>query len=83
MQTWHPRLLDMEVEALILLPPYPDLLTDPVRKNHPLIETKQLMLAACDVFGIRSSQDDMSAIFVQSLVLMTQSAYKARLEQVD
>ena len=69
MQTWYPKLLEMVVEAPILLPPYPDLLTDPGQNNHPLIETKQLMLAAWEISGIGSLQED----FLQSLQSFTYS----------
>jgi hypothetical protein len=57
MQTWYPKLLEMTVEAPILLPPYQDLLTDPVGNSHPLILTKQLMLAAWKVSGRGSLQE--------------------------
>ena len=69
MQTWYPKLLEMVVETPILLPPYPDLLTDPGQNNHPLIETKQLMLAAWEISGMGSLQED----FLQTLQPFTYS----------
>ena len=65
-KTWYPKLLEMEVEAPILLPPYPDLLTSPLGDNHPLIETNQLMLAAWKVSGILQ-EDSLQEDFRKTL----------------
>ena len=46
LQPGYPPLLEMSMQCLLLLTPLPDLLLDPQRNKHPLVQNGKLMLAA-------------------------------------
>ena len=41
-QPWYPLLLDMSIQCPMLLTPLPDILVDPQRNKHPLIQNRKL-----------------------------------------
>ena len=57
-QPWHALLLKMSVRPPFLLPHIRNLLTNPLGKNHPLVETGSLRLAVRKVSGkVRKSKE--------------------------
>ena len=50
-QVWYPTLLRLSIATPLLLPPHKDLMTSPEGRVHPLMENKQLRLAAWKVSG--------------------------------
>ena len=50
-QSWFPKLMEMAVAIPILLPSYENLLSNPKREIHPLLENRSLRLLAWKVSG--------------------------------
>jgi len=57
-QIWFQQLLNCLVDAPILLPPIPEIVTNPTGQNHPLAVQGHFPLAAWPVSGDPSNQED-------------------------
>ena len=55
-QTWFPLLLQMSIQNPLLLPQIPNLLLNPGKENHPLVQNGTLHLAAWLVSGQECKQ---------------------------
>ena len=51
-QVWYPEILNMSIKSPILLPWRKDLLKNPKRKIHPLVQNRTLKLVAWTVSGL-------------------------------
>ena len=56
-QTWFPGLLNSLIDTSILLPPIPEIVTNPTGQNHPLVVQGHLPLATWPVSDLPIQED--------------------------
>ena len=87
-QPWFPLFLKFLIDFLILLPPIPDIVTNPHSLNHPLAIRGHLPLATWPVSGSptycsEGFSDGVISIIQQSWGSLTESAYSSAWWQWD
>ena len=65
-QTWFPLLIEFLIDYQILLPPIPDIVTNPYGLNHPVVIKGHFPLPAWPVLGSHTARRDFQELSASS-----------------